>query len=209
MFLQTSLARKKSDFTTVPEMLGALCESRHIKWTLNSLRSVVWRMVQDLRKLKNKDRDDLLVKARFHELFIFPEQNTSNPAVSPDSSAPDSSAPESEYSPPSLADFPINPLKVFPAVLKQPTPTSSSYTDHKIQSASQSKVGAKPCCIRTACATKRQISSNLKQHYIDKLSGKIEIIKKLYYEAIQRNSKDETNKLKYYKRKLNSWNTMK
>ena len=72
MFLQTSLARKKSEFTTVPKMLGALCESRHIKWTLNSLRTVVWRMVQDLRKLKNKDRDDLLVKARFHELFIFP-----------------------------------------------------------------------------------------------------------------------------------------
>ena len=113
MFLQTSLARKKTDFTTVPKMLGAVCESRHIKWTLNSLRSVVWRMVQDLRKLKNKDRDDLLVKARFHELFIFPEQNTSNPAVSPDSSAPDSSAPDSEYSPPSLADFPINPLNHF------------------------------------------------------------------------------------------------
>ena len=122
MFLQTSLARKKTDFTTVPKMLGAVCESRHIKWTLNSLRSVVWRMVQDLRKLKNKDRDDLLVKARFHELFIFPEQNTSNPAVSPDSSAPDSSAPDSEYSPPSLADFPINPLNHFSFV---PTVNSS------------------------------------------------------------------------------------
>ena len=196
MFLQTSLARKKSDFTTVPKMLGALCESRHIKWTLNSLRSVVWRMVQDLRKLKNKDRDDLLVKARFHELFIFPEQNTSNPAVSPDSSAPDSSAPDSEYSPPSLADFPINPLKAFPAVLKQPTPTSSSYTDHKIQSDPQSKIGAKPCCIRTACATKRQISSNLKQHYIDKLSGKIEIIKKLTKKCSRYILRNNTEKLK-------------